>query len=301
MNKNKLHGIIPYLISPIKEETGEVNTEVLYNLSKDLIKKGVHGLSPLGSAGEVHYLNWEQKTTIVRTVIDAADDDVPVVAGVAAFTPAEAIEQIHYYEKLGVYGVVLNLNTYFQLTSKEIVSFIRTIANSVTSDIVLYNNPKFSKVDLTPEIVIELSKEPNINYFKDATGETGRLLTIMNRTSDIHIFSASAHIPLTVMQLGGVGWMAGPACVFPEESVHLYQLASSKNWEAGLETQKCLWQINEIFKQYTPARSMKASLEALGYDVGNPLSPLDSIKETDKQSISDALVNIQSKFKKKTM
>src|SRR5699024_7213050 len=150
-------------------------------------------------------------------------------------TPAEAIEQIHYYEKLGVYGVVLNLNTYFQLTSKEIVSFIRTIANSVTSDIVLYNNPKFSKVDLTPEIVIELSKEPNINYFKDATGETGRLLTIMNRTSDIHIFSASAHIPLTVMQLGGVGWMAGPACVFPEESVHLYQLASSKNWERSEE------------------------------------------------------------------
>src|SRR5699024_9702085 len=116
--------IIPYLISPIKEETGEVNTEVLYNLSKDLIKKGVHGLSPLGSAGEVHYLNWEQKTTIVRTVIDAADDDVPVVAGVAAFTPAEAIELLHYDQMFLVYVVLLCLNIYFPLTNQEIVSFI---------------------------------------------------------------------------------------------------------------------------------------------------------------------------------
>ncbi len=31
----------------------------------------------------------------------------------------------------------------------------------------------------------------------------------------VKIFSASAHIPLLVIKLGGVGWMAGPACVLP--------------------------------------------------------------------------------------
>src|SRR5699024_2589835 len=179
--------------------------------------------------------NWQQKKDIVTTVLEAADNEVPVIAGVTAFTPQEAIEQIRYYEKLGVYGVVLNINTYFQLTSNEIIQFVRKVSTSISCEVVLYNNPKFSKIDLTPDIVLELSKEKNINYFKDATGETSRLLTILNKTNDIHIFSASAHIPLTVMELGGVGWMAGPACVIPEESVRLYNLSCEKKWQEGME------------------------------------------------------------------
>src|SRR5699024_8197243 len=116
---------------------------------------------------------------------------------------------VNDFEKMGADGVVLILNTYFKLSKKDILDFFKTVSRSVSCPIVLYNNPKFSSVDLTPEIIIELSSEPNIKYFKDATGNTGRLLSIVKRAGDnIKIFSASAHIPLFVMQLGGVGWMA---------------------------------------------------------------------------------------------
>ncbi len=55
---------------------------------------------------------------------------------------------------------------------------------------------------------------------------TGRLLSIINTVGDrIRVFSASAHIPACVMLIGGVGWMAGPACVVPRQSVQLYDLA----------------------------------------------------------------------------
>src|SRR5699024_1558533 len=292
-----LHGIIPYLVSPINEKTGDVKTEVLYNLSTDLIEKGVNGLSPLGSAGEVHYLDWEQKKTIVSTVLKASNGIVPVIAGVPAFYPEEAIKQINHYEKLGVHGVVLNINTYFKLSSAEIIRFIQTVANAVSCEIILYNNPKFSNVDLTPDIIIELAKTNNINYFKDATGDTGRLLTIRNKTTDIHIFSASAHVPLSVMQLGGVGWMAGPACVFPKESVILYELTLAKEWDKAIKAQKSLWVINELFKQYIPARSIKASLEYIGYDVGDSLSPMTPLNNMDKNNISQWLKEINFKFK----
>jgi|SRR5699024_3283455 len=294
---DRLHGIIPYLVSPINESTGDVKTDVLYNLSTDLIEKGVNGLSPLGSAGEVHYLNWEQKKTIVTTVLQASNGSVPVIAGVATFSPEEAIKQINHYERLGVDGVVLNLNTYFKLNSAEIIRFIQTVANAVSCEIILYNNPKFSNVDLSPDIIIELAKINNVNYFKDATGDTGRLLTIMNQTTDIDIFSASAHVPLSVMQLGGVGWMAGPACVFPKESVFLYELTLSKEWDKAIKVQKILWGINELFKQYTPASSIKASLEGIGYDVGDSLSPMTPLNDVDKNNISQWLEEINFKFK----
>ncbi|HLQ83677.1 MAG TPA: dihydrodipicolinate synthase family protein [Pseudogracilibacillus sp.] len=292
--KNKtLHGIIPYLVSPVVPETGEIKTDVLQKLSEDLIKKGVHGLSPLGSAGEVHYLNWEQQKTIVKTVIKASNGQVPVIPGVTAYTPESAIEQIRYYETLGVYGVVFIIDTYFKLSDTEIIHFIKTVAESVSCEIVLYNNPGFSNVDIKPNIVLELADVKNINYFKDATGETSRLLTIINKTESIQIFSASAHIPLTVLQIGGVGWMAGPACVFPKESVQLYQLACDEAWKEAMQLQKKLWGVNEIFKRYTPARSMKASLKIQGYDVGEPMRPLKPLNKIEKEKINHALKKIK--------
>ncbi|MED4352813.1 dihydrodipicolinate synthase family protein [Schinkia azotoformans] len=283
------HGIIPYLVSPIDKSTGNVKTETLTKLVKDLLAKGVHGLSPLGSTGEVHYLTSNQKSEIVRTVIEAAEGKVPVIPGVTAYTPTEAIEQINNYEKLGADGVVIILETYFTLSKKEIQDFFKTVARSVSCQIVLYNNPKFSSVDLTPEIILKLAQEPNINYFKDATGNTGRLLSIINQAGNqIKIFSASAHIPLFVMQLGGVGWMAGPACIFPEQSVYLYNLASLGRWEEALEAQKQLWSANEIFQKYNLASCIKTGLEIQGYDVGDPIPPL---KPLDKDAI-DVIRNI---------
>lgn len=284
------HGIIPYLVSPINQSTGRIKTGVLTQLVNDLIAKGVHGLSPLGSTGEVHYLSWNQKSEIVRTVVEAAEGKVPVIPGVTAYTPAEAIEQINHYEKLGIDGVVIILETYFTLSKKEMLDFFKKVARSVSCPIVLYNNPKFSSVDLTPDIVIELAQEPNISYFKDATGNTGRLLSIMNQAGDqIKIFSASAHIPIFVMQLGGVGWMAGPACIFPEQSVRLYNLTAQGRWEEALKAQKQLWSANEIFQKYNLAACIKAGLEIQGYDVGDPIPPLKGLDQNAIDVIKDVL------------
>src|SRR5690625_4035737 len=115
-NNNNLKGIIPYLISPINKPSGEVRTDVLFRLCIDLISEGVHGLSPLGSTGEVHYLNWEQKKEIVNVVFDASNGEVPVIPGVSSYTATDAITQINHFEKMGIKNVVLILNTYFPLT-----------------------------------------------------------------------------------------------------------------------------------------------------------------------------------------
>ena len=86
------HGVFPYLVSPVDED-GRVLTDVLSKLSDDLIGKGVHGLTPLGSTGEFAYLNKDQRVAVVQTTIEAADKRVPVVAGVVSTATADAVEQ----------------------------------------------------------------------------------------------------------------------------------------------------------------------------------------------------------------
>lgn len=66
MNSSNLHGIIPYLVTPIDPESGRIRSEVLSQLVNHLISKGVHGLSPLGSTGEVRQA-WKSKVSMSVT------------------------------------------------------------------------------------------------------------------------------------------------------------------------------------------------------------------------------------------
>src|SRR6202008_605618 len=99
------HGVFPYLVSPV-DTSGQIRTDVLGRLCDDLIKAGVHGLTPLGSTGEFAYLNAEQRSTVVQATIEAAGKRVPVVAGVAATTTADAVAQAKTYQRLGANGIL---------------------------------------------------------------------------------------------------------------------------------------------------------------------------------------------------
>src|ERR1700743_401966 len=94
------HGVFPYLVSPLDAD-GSVRADVLGKLCDALIKSGVHGLTPLGSTGEFAYLNQSQRTSVVQTTIEAAKGRVPVVAGVASTSTADAVAQARQYQKPG--------------------------------------------------------------------------------------------------------------------------------------------------------------------------------------------------------
>ncbi len=268
----ELHGVFPYLVSPI-DAAGRVKTEVLGRLASDLIKAGVHGLTPLGSTGEFAYLNNEQRTAVVKATIEAADGRVPVIPGVAATTTADAIAQAKNYQRLGADGILAILEAFFPLKDAQIESYFRAIADAVDIPVVLYTNPQFQRSDLSLDVIARLSAHKRIRYIKDASTNTGRLLSIMNRCPDLKVFSASAHIPAAVMTIGGVGWMAGPACIIPKQSVKLYELCREGKWKQAMTLQRELWRINEAFARYNLAACIKAALQIQGYAVGDPVPP----------------------------
>ena len=283
------HGVFPYLVSPV-DAAGQIRTEVLGRLCDDLIKAGVHGLTPLGSTGEFAYLNNAQRTT------RGADHDrgragrVPVVAGVASTSTADAVAQAKAYQKLGADGILAILEAYFPLADAQVESYFRAIADAVDIPVVIYTNPQFQRSDLTLDVIARLAAHPRIGYIKDASTNTGRLLSIMNRCGDtIKVFSASAHIPAAVMLIGGVGWMAGPACIIPRQSVELYNLCKAARWDEAMVLQRKLWRINEAFARFNLAACIKAGLAIQGYDVGDPVPPQAALTADQRKVVEAAL------------
>ena len=283
-----LHGVFPYLVSPI-DAAGRIKTDVLGKLCDDLIKAGVHGLTPLGSTGEFAYLSSEQRAAVVQTTIKAAQKRVPVIAGVAATATADAVAQAKNYQQLGADGILAILESYFPLKDAQVEAYFRAIADAVDVPVVVYTNPQFQRSDLSLETIARLSTHPRIGYIKDASTNTGRLLSIMNRCPDMKVFSASAHIPAAVMLIGGVGWMAGPACIVPRQSVRLYDLCRAGRWDEAMALQRKLWGINEAFARFNLAACIKAGLQFQGYDVGETVPPQPALGADERKIVEKTL------------
>jgi 4-hydroxy-tetrahydrodipicolinate synthase len=284
-------GVFPYLVSPIDAQ-GHIKADVLGKLAHDLIAAGVHGLTPLGSTGEFAYLTREQRAAVVQATIEAAAKRVPVVAGVASTSTADAVEQARHYQALGADGILAILEAYFPLNDAQIESYFRAIADAVDIPVVLYTNPQFQRSDLALDVIARLAEHPRIQYIKDASTNTGRLLSIMNRAPAMKVFSASAHIPAAVMLIGGVGWMAGPACIVPRQCVRLYDLCRAGKWPQAMALQRELWRINEAFARFNLAACIKAGLQIQGYAVGDPVPPQAALSAEERTQITEILASI---------
>jgi 4-hydroxy-tetrahydrodipicolinate synthase len=285
-------GVFPYLVSPVATN-GHVKTDVLSRLADDLIRAGVHGLTPLGSTGEFAYLTTAQRTAVVLATIEAAGKRVPVVAGVASTSIADAVEQATTYQRFGADGILAICEAYFPLKDAQIEAYFRAIADAVDIPVVLYTNPNFQRADLTLDVIARLSEHPRIRYIKDASTNTGRLLSIINRCGEkLSVFAASAHIPAAVMLIGGVGWMAGPACIVPRQSVALYELCVARKWDEALALQRRLWRINEAFARFNLAACIKAGLQIQGYDAGDPVPPQAALSAEERKVVAQTLAEL---------
>ena len=201
----------------------------------------------------------------------------------------DAVDQAKRYQAFGADGILAILEAYFPLKDGQVEAYFRAIADAVDIPVVLYTNPNFQRSDLTLDVIARLASHPRIQAIKDASTNTGRLLSIMNRAPEINVFSASAHIPAAVMMIGGVGWMAGPACIVPRQSVKLYDLCRAKKWPEAMKLQREMWRINEAFARFNLAACIKAGLQIQGYDVGDPVPPQSPLSAEDRKAVEQIL------------
>lgn len=292
MKDEHFKGIFPYLVTPINEK-GHLKEGVLSDLVDHLINKGVHGLTPLGSTGEGMYLDWPTKKRAVEVVLEAAGGRVPVVAGINSMTTHGAVHEAVETESLGVDGILVVLPSYFPVHEDQVVAHFRSVARAVSCPVTLYTNPRFAGWDFTIDALRQLAEERNIIYLKDASGDIGKLMSVITAMGDrFEVFSATAHVPVFVFMLGGVGWMAGPACLIPEQSIALYELACQRRWEEALELQKKLWPLNVAFQRYSLAACVKTGLEMQGFPVGAPLAPQRQLDSEGRRAVRTILETI---------
>jgi 4-hydroxy-tetrahydrodipicolinate synthase len=229
--------------------TTQFNEDLSLDLKKTachleaLIDSGVEGLVMLGSLGENVTLTLEEKREVVRTAISVSDGRVPVLSGVAELSTMAGVQWVQELEKLGAQGAMVMPAMAFRPTRCETLVHYRTIAESTSLPLIVYNNPISYHADVTPDMFVELADQPNLVAIKESSGDTRRITDIINAVGDRYvIFAGVDDLALECAMLGATGWIAGIGLAFPKENQKLWDLMVAGEWEKA----------REIYRWYTP-------------------------------------------------
>jgi 4-hydroxy-2-oxoglutarate aldolase len=237
-------GIYVPTVAFFEPATDNVDVETIASHAVRLARAGVAGITTQGSNGEAVHLSHKERNLITSVTRKALDDagfgHMPVIVGCGVQSTRECIELCEEAAAAGGdYALVLPPAYYQGLFSKETVKeFFQDVATASPIPILIYNYPgAVSGLDLNSDVIIELSKHPNIVGCKLTCGNTGKLnriaaatraATVSDPGSGFMCMGGSVDFTLQTLVGGGSGIIGGMANIAPKACVKLIEL-----YEAG--------------------------------------------------------------------
>ncbi len=285
------HGSMVALVTPMQD--GKPDLGRLKELVEYHINAGTHALVAAGTTGESGTLSYDEKCTVIKTVIDAARERIPVIAGTSANATQDCIKLTKEAMSLGAHAALIMTPAYIKPTQEGLYQHYKTIAEAVHIPIILYNVPSRTASDLLPETVIRLAKLSNIIGIKEATADITRLQAIRDGAGDgMDVYSGDDPTASAWMLLGAKGVISVTANVAPKKMAQLAEAALDKNTELTERLQAELLPLHEglfIESNPIPAKWALAKMGLIQDELRMPLTPLSSEHHTALSSVLKTL------------
>ncbi len=225
-------GVFPAITTQMHRD-GSLDLEATARHAEALIESGISGLIFLGSLGENQSLLAQEKRDLIAAMIEAVQERVPVLSGVAESSVAEAVRYVEDLERLGVDGFMLMPPMIYKSPDpRESLHHFRTVATATGLPIMIYNNPISYGHDITPELFAELADQPNFVALKESSGNTRRITDLHNTVGDRYaLFTGVDDLALESAILGIDGWVAGSGIAFPAENQYFWELTRRGEWD----------------------------------------------------------------------
>ena len=140
--------------------------------------------------------------------------------------------------------------------------------------------------------MLELSKIENIVAIKEASGNLSQVAEIAALCRDnLHIYSGNDDQILPTLSLGGLGVISVLSNVVPDVVHKMTEdFFNGKIMDATNAQLDTLELTNSLFCEVNPI-PVKAALNMIGYNVGEPRLPLVEMSTSGKERLRKALTN----------
>ncbi|MDX8550727.1 4-hydroxy-tetrahydrodipicolinate synthase [Methanospirillum sp. J.3.6.1-F.2.7.3] len=284
-------GVFPALITPFQRNHGRnLDLDGLRSNIAHLVAAGVHGVVPCGSTGESATLSFAEHEQVVEVTIDEAGGKVPVLAGTGSNNTSEALRFTRAAKDAGADGVLVISPYYNKPNRSGLVKHYTALADC-DIPVVVYNVPGRTGQNVTPDVIAELAKHPNIVGVKEASGDVGQISSIIELTKDedFSVISGDDNLTLPILALGGKGVISVAANLYPKPMIEMYDAVQNGDYQTARDihyTYSLLFR--SMFIESNPIPVKKAA-ELLGMAAGPLRLPLDEASEQTTAKLKEVL------------
>ncbi|MGH3280560.1 MAG: dihydrodipicolinate synthase family protein [Trebonia sp.] len=295
-----LDGVIVALITPVDRE-GRVDHGALRQLVERLVGRGVTGISPLGSTGEGYSLSLEQRLAVADTVAAAVPEGMPVIPGVFPRNHEQAVAEIAAYAGHGGTAVLAAPPSYYPMPAPEQQAFFSRIADAAALPLVLYNIPRFTKVQIAPPVAATLAAHPRVAGLKDSSGDLGYAAGLLDavaavgQAGEFSVLTGIDSLLVSYLLAGARGTICASANVVPELVRAVYDAVREGKLDEALRHEARLRAVNAACGAGALPAAFKAAVAAVG--IGEPwlVPPRQPLTEAETATLLDRLTALDAR------
>lgn len=220
------HGVLPAITTSFDDGLA-VDHSLVAEHCERMLAAGCLGVIPAGSLGEGATLSADEKVELVRTCAETIGSRGAVVPGIASLSTADAVSLATRAAEVGAAGLMVLPPYAYSTDWREMRAHVHAVITATELPCILYNNPVAYGTDFLPEQIAELADElPNLQAVKESSTDVRRVTELKRLLDDrLAILVGVDDLIVEGVAAGADGWVAGLVNAFPEESVHLFELA----------------------------------------------------------------------------
>ena len=248
-----MEGLILPIITPFKN--GEIDFASYRNLIEYYIPKGINGIIPLGTTGESPTIEEDEFEKMVEVTVEAVNGRIPVYIGKGGNSTKKVIKSIKILEKYKVDGILSVCPYYNKPGQQGLFEHFKALSESTFLNIVIYNIPYRTGVNLENETLLRLAGFKNIIGVKDSSGNIIQSLELIyNKPEGFSVLTGEDNFFYNNLVNGGDGGILASAHLNTEKFVDIYRLVMNNNHVEALKIWKDISQIIPfLFKEPNPA------------------------------------------------
>ena len=290
-NEISLAGVFTPIVTPFDEQGRVAHDKLAFNLEK-WNQTELAGYIVLGSNGENVHLVDREKGEVLKTARQAIPADKLMIAGTGAGSTRQTITLTQEAAEIGADAALVVHPSYYkgQMTTPVLANHYQLVADASPIPIMIYNLPPATGIDLSADLLVELSHHPNIIGVKDTSGNMPKMgETIRRSDPSFQVVSGSANFFYPSLAMGVTGGILALGNIAPQESVEMFKLFKSGELERGRDLHLRMLPVNLAITSRFGVSGLKAALEMLGYYGGPPRLPLLPLDQERRQELEGIL------------
>ncbi len=201
---------------------------------------GNAGVIVCGTLGEGNMLSPDERIEVLK-IAKSACGSKPVLLTVSEPGTREACELAQMGQKAGADGLMVVPSPIYHTDRDETILNLKTISSAGGLPIMIYSNRVGYRVDVTPEMMVELAEDERMVAIKESSDDIRRLTEIVNMCGDRYkILTGVDNLGLEALLMGADGWVSGVSIAFPEENQRIYDLVQEGRIEEAREIYRWL-------------------------------------------------------------